>query len=88
MMTGVKIMPILELTDEQVLELVRQLPPDKQALLFRHLLRSQWSAWEELSRYGETRVRRVAAQRGLDWDAMSEGEREAFIDNIVHESEG
>lgn len=79
-------MPTLELTDEQVLELVRQLPPEKQAALFRHLLKSLWSAWEELSRYGEARVRRVAAQRGLDWDTMSEGEREAFIDNAVHEN--
>lgn len=78
-------MPTLELTNEQVIQLVKQLPPDQQEVLLQHLLTSVWGTWEELSRYGAARVRQVAAQRGLDWDAMSEEEREAFIDDLVHE---
>ncbi len=27
----------------------------------------------------------VAAERGYDWDTMTEDEREEFIDEIVHE---
>jgi hypothetical protein len=30
-------------------------------------------------------VRAAAAQRGRDRDAMTEDEREAFIDDVVHE---
>ena len=30
-------------------------------------------------------VRAVAAARNLDWDQMSDAERDAFIDDIVHE---
>jgi hypothetical protein len=32
------------------------------------------------------RVRAVAAARNKDWDRMADSEREAFIDNIVHEA--
>ena len=31
------------------------------------------------------KVRRLCAERGLDWDAMSEQAREDFIDESVHE---
>jgi hypothetical protein len=78
-------MPTLQLTDEQVFDLVKQLPPLQQAALFKILLMQQWSEWEDLSRYGQERVRQVAAQRGYDWDTMTEDEREAFIDTLVHE---
>jgi hypothetical protein len=78
-------MPILQLTDEQVFELVKQLSPHQQEALFKTLLMQKWGAWEALSRYGQERVRRVAAQRGYDWDTMTEDDREAFIDTLVHE---
>ncbi len=35
--------------------------------------------------YAEAQLRRVAAERGQDWDAMTEEEGEAFIDGLVHE---
>jgi hypothetical protein len=81
----VKAVPTLTLTDEQVLELVKQLPPEKQEALFKFLHTKQWGTWVDLSRYGEERVRMVAAQRGREWDAMTEEERETFIDDLVHE---
>ena len=78
-------MPTLALTNEQVMELVRQLPGEQQAELFKMLLIQQWGTWEALSSYGSERVRVAAAQRGRNWDNMSEDEREAFIDDLVHE---
>jgi hypothetical protein len=78
-------MPILTVSDDQVIELVKQLPPDQQERLFEFLLTQQWGAWVDLSRYGEERARIAAAQRGHAWDAMTESEREAFIDDLVHE---
>jgi hypothetical protein len=81
-------MPMLELSDEQVIELVTQLSPEKQEELVRRLLLRRWSNWEALSNYGQARVRELASQRGLNWDTMSEAEREAFIDDLVHEDRG
>jgi hypothetical protein len=33
----------------------------------------------------ETRLRHMANERGLRWETMEEAEREAFIDDLVHE---
>jgi len=46
-------MPTLELTDQQVVELVKQLPQDRQATLVRSLLAQQWPEWDELTRFGK-----------------------------------
>lgn len=78
-------MPTLKLTDQQVVDLVEQLPQDRQATLVRSLLAQKWPEWDELTRFGEERIRIVAAQRGRDWNAMSDEDREAFVDDLVHE---
>lgn len=35
--------------------------------------------------YAELQLRRLCASRELNWDAMSEDEREAFVDTLIHE---
>jgi hypothetical protein len=77
--------PTIELTNEQVVDLVRQLPPVQQASILNLLLEREWGTWLELSRKGQDGARNAAARRGRDWDAMAEQEREAFIDELVHE---
>lgn len=78
-------MPIATLTIEQVDTFVRQLPPDQKRLLLGRLLLDQWAVWVELSEYGQERARFVAAQRGRNWDLMTEEERETLVDDLVHE---
>lgn len=78
-------MPVLTLTNEQAIELVKQLPVEQQAEIFRFLLVQQWEQWQLLSQYGSDKVRLAAQERGYDWDKMTEDEQEAFIDEIVHE---
>ena len=78
-------MPVLNLTNEQAVELVKQLPVEQQEEIFRFLLMQQWGQWQLLSQYGADKVRLAAQERGYDWDKMTEDEKEAFIDEIVHE---
>lgn len=78
-------MPTLISSNEQVVELVKQLSVEQQVEMFRFLLLQQWSQWESLSRYGVDRARLIARERGCNWDTMSEEERESLIDDIVHE---
>lgn len=78
-------MPILTLSNDQVVEIVKQLPTEQQTEIFRFLLLQQWGQWESLSSYGANKVKVAAQERGFDWDAMTEDEREDFIDNVVHE---
>ncbi|MGI2902992.1 hypothetical protein [Tolypothrix sp. VBCCA 56010] len=80
-------MPTFTLTDTQVLELVRQLPQEQQIEVFKFLLSQNWANWVYLSRGSEEKVRKVASERNQDWDAMTEDEREEFIDEVLHEKD-
>ena len=79
-------MATLSLTDEQVVQLVKQLPPQGKQRVLMDLTaeRDQW--WQTAAREGEKDMRRLAAARGFDWDAMSEAQREAFVDDLLHQS--
>lgn len=78
-------MATLKLTQKQILRLVQQLSPIQQEAVFKLLLARRRSEWGELSRYGQEKARQVAVQRGRNWDAMTEEEREQFVDDLVHE---
>ena len=57
-------MPMLTLSNDQVVEIVRQLPTEQQTEIFRFLLLQQWGQWESLSRYGMNKVKIAAEERG------------------------
>jgi hypothetical protein len=78
-------MPNLTLSNEQVIELVKQLPEAQQREVYKILSLRQWRRWESLSNYAIEKTRIVAKERGYDWDTMTEEEKEDFIDQIVHE---
>jgi len=78
-------MPTLRVTDDQVIELIKQLPPErKQAVLFA-LAKDAAAERGTRMAYAEEQLRRLCAERGLNWETMSEDERETFIDDLVHE---
>ncbi len=78
-------MPTLELTVDQVLELIRQLPREDQQRVADALNAEREAWWQEAVVQGESHMRRLSAERGREWDAMSEAEREAFVDDLLHE---
>jgi hypothetical protein len=78
-------MPTLTLTDEQVIELAQKLPDRKKHELLKLLLMQPWESWAKLTHDGPEKARQAAAQRGKDWDGMTEDEREDFIDELLHE---
>ncbi len=80
-------MVTLTLRDDQVVDLVRQLPTERKSWLFRQLLQDEWPTWVDLSTYGAGQARKVAAARGLDWDSLAESEREGLIDMLLHEAD-
>ncbi|MEA5478484.1 hypothetical protein VB774_12720 [Pseudanabaena galeata UHCC 0370] len=78
-------MVVLQLDDEQVIELVNQLSNEKQLRLYKLLIKKRCDRWIELSNIGQTGARRAASDRGLDWDLLTEDEREDFVNDLVHE---
>ena len=79
-------MATLSLTDEQVVQLVKQLPPTSKRRVLADLTaeRDQW--WQTAAQEGEKDLRRLAGVRWLDWDTMSEAQRESFVDDLLHGS--
>ncbi|NCS22576.1 MAG: hypothetical protein GPJ15_23730 [Microcystis aeruginosa G11-06] len=78
-------MLVSTLSNEQVIELVKQLPEAQQREVYKILILSQWRQLEPVFNEGAERARIVAKERGYDWDTMTEDEREEFVDEIVHE---
>lgn len=78
-------MPTLELSETQVVDLVKQLPPDKQREALLALAEGAVRRREERMHFAEAQLRRLAGQRGFDWDKMSEEDREALVDDLIHE---
>ncbi len=75
----------LKLTVEQVIELVKQLPPPDQYAVLHAIKADRDAWWEKMVTRKEQEMRRISAERGLDWDRKSEEETEAFVDDLMHE---
>ena len=81
----VRMMSVLELSDEQVISLVRQLPAERKRAALLALAQDSQGRREERLRFGEAQLRQACAERGLNWDHLSEDEREAFVNDLLHE---
>jgi hypothetical protein len=78
-------MSVLGFTDEQVISLVRQLPAARKRAALLALAQEARASRDERMRESEAQLRRLCAERGLDWDRLSEEEREEFVDRLLHE---
>jgi hypothetical protein len=78
-------MSVLELSDEQVISIVRQLPVEQKRAALLALAQDAQTQRTERLRFGEEQLRRASAARGLSWDRLSEEEREAFVNDLLHE---
>ncbi len=75
----------LELTVKQAVELLKQMPlKAKYAVLHTFNAESEVS-WQKTLKEGEEQMRHLSADRGLDWDNMSEKERDGFVDDLLSE---
>jgi len=78
-------MPHVTLTNDQVIALVRQLPPEQKRTVLLTLAQEAQARGVEQMDYAEARLRAIAATRGVGWDALDEDAREQLIDELLHE---
>ena len=78
-------MAVLELTKEQVFDLVRQMPANEKREMLQVLAVNGPVERAKRQQFAEEQLRHLCAARRLDWDALSADEREAFIDDLIHE---
>ena len=74
----------LEVPESQVLEWVEQLTPEVKQSVLRALI-PRLDQLESLVDYGSRRARALCAERGLDWDGLTDDERQRLIDELLHE---
>ncbi len=78
-------MPVLQIGTEQLLELLKQLEPEERLQVLFKLAEQARDRMEQHRTFAESRLRAIAAGRGLDWDAKSEEERQNLVDDLLHE---
>ena len=75
----------VKLTVKEIIDFLQQIPPREKIALLITLAEQAHAEHAEQIKYGEAKVRKICAARGLDWDTMTEEERIGFIDDLVHE---
>ena len=75
----------VELTTDQVVGFVQQMPAEERRALLLAIAEQAAANREARIDYAETQLRQLCTDRGLDWAAMSEAEREHFVDDLIHE---
>ncbi len=75
----------VELTTDQVVGFVQQMPAEERRALLLAIAEQAAVNREARIDYAETQFRQLCADRGLDWDTMTEAERENFVDDLIHE---
>ena len=82
---GKKVVETVTLTvpESQVVEWVRQLSPKAKRDVLKMLV-PELDELDVLVEYGSQRMRQLCAERGIDWDSLTEDERQRRIDELLH----
>ena len=75
----------MDLSVDQVVMLFRQLPPETRHDALVALAQDSAADRAAAQRKAEAKLRAQATARGLDWDKLSEDERERLVDEWLHE---
>lgn len=74
------------LTPNQVVDLIKQLPPQQKRIVLLALAEDTQTRHDERMTFAENRLRQRAAEHSLRWDDMNENDCEAFVDDLLHEA--
>ena len=75
----------VELTTDQVVGFVQQMPAEERRALLLAIAEQAAANREARIEHAETQFRQLCTDRGLDWNRMTETERENFVDDLIHE---
>ena len=72
-------------TEEKVIvDLFRKLAPERRAHVMLAMAGTDPDGWARYQRQGEERLRRIAAERGMTWDAMTDEQRQDFVTGLLN----
>jgi hypothetical protein len=76
---------MLEVPEAQIVRWVRQLSPAAKRNVLKMLV-PRLDEVESLVDYGDQQIRELSSRRGLNWDGLTEDQREQLIDTMLHEA--
>ena len=77
-------MPTIAVLEDQLLQSLDQLSPQARRQAIKRLLPSAAYLERAVDR-NRPRMEALAKQRGLDWDALTEDQKEQLVDQVLHE---
>ncbi len=78
-------MASVEFSTDQVIEIVRKMRPEGKRAVRNALACDALGGRDARMTFAEQQLRQLCAARGLDWEAMTEAERKALADELIHE---
>ena len=73
----------LEIPESQLVKWIQQLSPSGKQAVLRALI-PEIDRLDAMVDYGSQRMRQLCTERGLDWDSLSEEERQQLVDDLLH----
>ena len=77
-------MPTIAVLEDQLLQSLDQLSPQARRQAIKRLLPSA-AYLERAVERNRPRMEALAKQRGLDWNALTEDQKEQLVDQVLHE---
>ena len=77
-------MPTITVLEDEILQSLDQLSPHARRQAIQRLLPSATYLERAIER-NRPRIEALAKQRGLDWDALTEDQKEQLVDQLLHE---
>ena len=75
----------VKLTTQQVIDFIQQMPGEERLAVVLALAKESLPGRAERMKFLESNVQKICAERGLDWNTMTDEERQDFINDVVHE---
>ena len=77
-------MPKIDVPEDQILKSLDQLSPNARREALRRLLQTVEYLDRAIDR-NRSRIETLARERGLDWESLTEEQRENLVDQILHQ---
>jgi hypothetical protein len=72
--------------EKRVVELFQRLPAERRPYVMLLMAGADADGWKRHQKEGAERLRALASGRGIDWDRLTEDEREDFVAALLDES--
>ncbi len=73
--------------EKRALEIIGRLPPARRRAILYELARDAEAAWKRNTAFAEEQLRRIAFERGRDWDQMNDDQRQDFVSELLAEGD-